>query len=200
HAQQSDDRIQDAVESFGQADSPLRVLLASDMASEGLNLHKECHLLVHYDVPWSFIRIQQRNGRIDRYGQVHTPAIHALALADQDATSEVRVVTSLLTKEHEANKALGDAGVLMDLGRTQYSDTLEEKVVMEALAAGSQVEDVARTPQAAMADWFLAAAYGEEPVAPTAVSTPTAPRTLVFPDEDDFLAELLESQPEHTRR
>lgn len=200
HAQQSDDRIQDTVESFGQADSPLRVLLASDMASEGLNLHKECHLLVHYDVPWSFIRIQQRNGRIDRYGQVHTPAIHALALADQDTTSEVRVVTSLLTKEHEANKALGDAGVLMELGRTQYSDTLEEKVVMEALAAGSQVEDVARTPEAAMADWFLAAAYGDEPVSPTAESAPTAPRALVFPDEDDFLAELLESQPEHTRR
>ena len=52
------------VKGFGRASSPIRVLLASDMASEGLNLHQACHQLVHYDLPWSFSRIQQRNGRL----------------------------------------------------------------------------------------------------------------------------------------
>lgn len=157
HAQLSDDVTQEVVESFGQETSPIRVLLASDMASEGLNLHKQCHLLIHYDVPWSFIRLQQRNGRIDRYGQVHVPRIHALALADPELPSEVRVVTSLLTKEHEANRALGDAGVLMDLEETEYNGGLEEKVVMRALMEGRTIEDVSSTPAEAATNWFVAA-------------------------------------------
>ena len=68
------------VEQFGLELSPIRVLVASDMASEGINLHRQCHNLIHFDLPWSLIRLQQRNGRIDRYGQPHTPSIYALAL------------------------------------------------------------------------------------------------------------------------
>lgn len=202
HAQESDDKIQAMVESFGQTRAPMRVLLASDMASEGLNLHKECHLLVHYDVPWSFIRIQQRNGRIDRYGQLQTPTIHALALTDEEHTSEVRVVTSLLTKEHEANEALGDAGVLMNLEQTEYNGELEEKVVMRALAEGQQVDDVTRTPEQALDDWFLAAAYGESTTtdADADPPVPTAPPALLFPDDDDFLTALVESLPSDAQR
>ena len=61
--------IQEVLESFGSNDGEVRVLLASDMASEGINLHHHCSRLVHFDVPWSFIRLEQRNGRIDRHGQ-----------------------------------------------------------------------------------------------------------------------------------
>lgn len=209
HAQLSDDTIQDTVESFGQKDSPIRVLLASDMASEGLNLHKQCHLLIHYDVPWSFIRLQQRNGRIDRYGQMQVPRIHALALSHDDLPSEVRVVTSLLTKEHEANRALGDAGVLMDLDTTEYDGGLEERTVMRALAKGDSIDDVSVTPGQAVTNWFVAATTavatvddetkvdeGDQPVAePGAPASFTplivdAPR--LFPDDDDFLASVLD--------
>lgn len=64
--------------------------------------------------PWNFIRIQQRNGRIDRYGQLVEPQITALALTSDDPqiASDLRVVTKLLQKEHAANLALGDAGLL----------------------------------------------------------------------------------------
>jgi hypothetical protein len=43
---------------------PLRILLCSDVASEGLNLHYFCHRLVHFDLPWSLMVFQQRNGRV----------------------------------------------------------------------------------------------------------------------------------------
>ena len=208
HAQLSDDAIQDTVESFGQEASPIRVLLASDMASEGLNLHKQCHLLVHYDVPWSFIRLQQRNGRIDRYGQMQVPRIHALALSHDELPSEVRVVTSLLTKEHEANRALGDAGVLMDLDATEYDGGLEERTVMRALAKGGSVDDVSVTPAQAVTSWFVAATTAvatvdeasadaddqlvTEPGARAGSTPPIADVPRLFPDDDDFLAAVLD--------
>jgi len=48
---------------------PVRVLLATDAASEGISLQKHCHLLAHAEIPWNPNRLEQRNGRIDRHGQ-----------------------------------------------------------------------------------------------------------------------------------
>ena len=69
HGGLSDEQQMQCVEDFGLADTPVRVLFTGDVASEGVNLHRQCHQLIHYDMPWSLIRIEQRNGRIDRYGQ-----------------------------------------------------------------------------------------------------------------------------------
>ncbi|MFL5796561.1 MAG: DISARM system SNF2-like helicase DrmD [Actinomycetota bacterium] len=49
--------------------SPIRILLATDAASEGIDLQRHCHRLVHYEIPWNPNRLEQRNGRIDRHGQ-----------------------------------------------------------------------------------------------------------------------------------
>jgi SNF2 family DNA or RNA helicase len=69
----SDIDQQEIVERFGQEHDSLRVLLCSDVVSEGLNLHYFCHRLVHFDLPWSPMVFQQRNGRVDRFGQDQTP-------------------------------------------------------------------------------------------------------------------------------
>lgn len=53
----------------GPAESPVRILLATDAASEGLDLQNHCSRLIHYEIPWNPNRMEQRNGRIDRYGQ-----------------------------------------------------------------------------------------------------------------------------------
>ena len=50
-------------------DYPVRVLLATDAASEGISLQRHCHLLAHAEIPWNPNRLEQRNGRIDRHGQ-----------------------------------------------------------------------------------------------------------------------------------
>ncbi len=49
--------------------SPVRILLATDAASEGLDLQNFCSRLIHYEIPWSPTKMEQRNGRVDRHGQ-----------------------------------------------------------------------------------------------------------------------------------
>ncbi len=56
----------------------VRVLLVTDAASEGLNLQRHCHRMVHVELPWNPNRLEQRNGRIDRYGQTRPPQIRYL--------------------------------------------------------------------------------------------------------------------------
>lgn len=49
--------------------SPVRILLATDAASEGLDFQNFCSRLIHYEIPWNPNRLEQRNGRVDRHGQ-----------------------------------------------------------------------------------------------------------------------------------
>ena len=124
HGGLPDEKQMAVVETFQRATTPLRVLITGDVASEGVNLHKQCHHLVHVDIPWSLIRIEQRNGRIDRYRQLYPPRIVALALTttDEKFSGDVRVLTRLLAKEHAAHTALGDAASLLrlhDVGREE---------------------------------------------------------------------------------
>ena len=49
--------------------SPVRILLATDAASEGIDLQNHCARLIHYEIPWNPSRLEQRNGRVDRHGQ-----------------------------------------------------------------------------------------------------------------------------------
>ncbi len=48
---------------------PMRILVATDAASEGINLQDHCHTLLHWEIPWNPNRLEQRNGRVDRHGQ-----------------------------------------------------------------------------------------------------------------------------------
>jgi superfamily II DNA or RNA helicase len=133
------------VDQFGLELSPIRVLIASDMASEGINLHKQCHALVHFDLPWSLIRLQQRNGRIDRYGQLRRPNIYALALApdDEELASDITIITRLVGKEEAAHKALGSADALMHL----HDVAAEETAVRQVLMGQKTLDEVAPDPR-----------------------------------------------------
>ncbi|MGA2329816.1 MAG: DISARM system SNF2-like helicase DrmD [Bryobacteraceae bacterium] len=69
-AQDTEDRERvKAAFQFDPKDSPVRILLATDAASEGIDLQRHCHRLIHYEIPWNPNRLEQRNGRIDRHGQ-----------------------------------------------------------------------------------------------------------------------------------
>lgn len=66
-----------------------RVLLATDAASEGLNLQQRCRLVIHLEVPWTPTRIEQRVGRVDRIGQARV--VHQVHLLARDTVEETRV-------------------------------------------------------------------------------------------------------------
>jgi superfamily II DNA or RNA helicase len=135
HGGMADVKQMDVIEEFGLAEAPVRLLLTGDMASEGVNLHRACHHLVHFDLPWSLITIEQRNGRIDRYGQEYAPDIRALVLAPEhpECTGDVRILTRLLEREHAAHKAFGDSGSLLGV----HTAELEEEAVMKKLRDGA---------------------------------------------------------------
>lgn len=143
HGGLTDVEQQEIVESFKQQSSPIRVLVTGDVASEGVNLHLQCHELIHYDIPWSLIRIEQRNGRIDRYGQTHPPRITTLLLNPSTAAfaGDLRVLQRLVEKEHEAHKALGDSASLMG----KYDVKAEEEAIREVLAGEQSLDDVVRS-------------------------------------------------------
>lgn len=140
HGSLEDTTQMDIVQSFGSADSPIRVLLASDAAAEGINLHHHCHQLIHFDLPWSLITLVQRNGRIDRYGQTLTPHIHTLFTvpADEDLRGDLRVLERLVEKEEQVQKNLGDAAWLMNL----HDPELEEQAVAAAVQGDAQPTQV----------------------------------------------------------
>jgi superfamily II DNA or RNA helicase len=71
------------------------ILLATDAASEGLNLHHRCRVVIHYELPWNPSRLEQRVGRVDRLGQ--TRRVHELALVAAH-TAERLVVAPLVTR------------------------------------------------------------------------------------------------------
>lgn len=143
HGGLSDVEQQAIVDSFKQQGSPLRVLVTGDVASEGVNLHQQCHELIHYDIPWSLIRIEQRNGRIDRYGQMQHPQITTLLLQpDHERFSgDIRVLTQLMKKEHEAHRALGDSASLMG----KHSVEAEERAILDVLRGSKDLDDVVST-------------------------------------------------------
>jgi ERCC4-related helicase len=130
HGGLSDTRQQEIIEQFALTDAPVRVLVTGDVASEGVNMHRQCHHLVHYDLPWSLIRIEQRNGRIDRYGQVHQPQFAALILTSQTegAKDDTTVAEKLLRREETAHSQLGTAeGVTRQFAAKKEEDRLGDQ-------------------------------------------------------------------------
>jgi superfamily II DNA or RNA helicase len=91
-----------AAERFAEADGI--ILVSTDSLAEGLNLHQRCFHLIHLDLPYNPNRLEQRNGRIDRYGQRNDPEIRYLFLA---GTFEERLLLRLIAKYENARSCLG---------------------------------------------------------------------------------------------
>ena len=143
HGGMKDRDIMLTVESFGKASSKIRILIASDVASEGINLHYCSHRMFHFDMPWSLIVFQQRNGRIDRYGQAQTPEIYTMVTSVDGKGDDSNVLNHLIEREKNAYANIGDPGQILEL----FDEDKEQRVVqhtIEELWSGSdRTADVA---------------------------------------------------------
>lgn len=129
------DKVQmEYVDEFARAGSDVRLLLTGDGASEGVNLHRQCHHLIHWDLPWSLIRVEQRNGRIDRYGQTEPPEFRAMILEStvEGALDDTDIAEKVLAREEKVHTVLG----AVEAATKENDGDREETRVMEALLKG----------------------------------------------------------------
>ena len=142
------------------------LLLATDAAAEGLNLHQRCRVVVNYELPWNPARLEQRIGRVDRIGQRRT--VHALTLTARD-TAEDLVLRTLSRRLSRVVATLGTddrLGAFLDDARTAG-------IVIGGEAVDDRVADVndERLDIRAAGDLLLAKTAAEQIAARRSVET-----------------------------
>lgn len=189
---QGDTVLMQTVEAFGKQQSPLRLLICSDVASEGINLHHLSHKMVHFDIPWSLMVFQQRNGRIDRYGQKHVPQIRYLLTEanEPQINGDMRVLQVLINKDEQAQKNIGDSSEFTG----KFTQEEEEELVAGYMMKGSN-------NAASLFDELLNSHVGESAehdlfselsnVVSNDIQSLTATDTSLFADEQTYCEKAL---------
>jgi hypothetical protein len=154
--------LQQVVEDFGRDRSPVRLLIASDIASEGLNLHFLCHKLIHFDIPWSLMVFQQRNGRVDRYGQEKQPHIAYFYTQPQHPKirGDLRILELLIQKDEQAALNIGDPSVFAGV----FDAREEEQLTGQAMEQDLAPQQFDAKLKEAAEDDLLAVLFGDSPV------------------------------------
>lgn len=134
------------------SDPNVRVLLATDAASESINLHHGCRHVVHMETVWNPNRYEQRNGRIDRYGQTQRPQVYLLY---NEHSIDERVATVGYAKLEKIAEDLGSVSNVLPIGQrvdvTSFIDRLGDE----------RIADVEKAVEARL-DEAAAASRGEE--------------------------------------
>lgn len=142
--------------------APVRILLTTDAASEGVNLQNHCWQLIHYEIPWNPNRMEQRNGRVDRHGQKNpeVEVFHFVGAgfdstkpgqAPGDLEGDLEFLLRAALKVETIREDLGKVGpVIADqveeamLGRRQRLDTVRAERESEPVRAMLKLERTLR--------------------------------------------------------
>ncbi|MBW8483939.1 DEAD/DEAH box helicase [Actinomadura parmotrematis] len=117
-----------AAETSGDA-AARRVLVATDCLSEGINLQHHFDAVVHYDLAWNPTRHDQREGRVDRYGQ-RRDKIRVITLYGADNGIDGKVLDVLIRKHRQIQKDLGISVSVPDEASASVTDAIVEWVLM----------------------------------------------------------------------
>lgn len=158
HGATPDTHLMKTVEAFATGTSPIRLLIATDVASEGINLHHECHHIIHFDLPWSIITLIQRNGRIDRLGQTESPVLRYLMVeTDQGLLKgDKAIFERLIDKVEEINSLRRSGESVLKLYDSKQE---EEYIANNGILSGNR--DVFDSPAINNTDDFSEADFLE---------------------------------------
>lgn len=142
------DAERDAVKrAFNDPRGPARVLVATDAAGEGLNLQRAARYLLHWDIPWNPARMEQRNGRLDRHGQIRDVYIFHFDSTDD---ASMRFLGKVLRKRSQTreDRVITDEifaeAILTHFEAEEDAESSEgrlERVIGHARAIGADAED-----------------------------------------------------------
>lgn len=104
-------------EAFNDPTNPLRILVGTDTVSEGINLQATCRYVIHQDVPWNPMRMEQRNGRVDRHGQEREVWAYHFTTTEE---GDLEFMSSIVTKVQQARSDLGSVGQVIDRSLEEY--------------------------------------------------------------------------------
>jgi hypothetical protein len=123
----ADEQRKEMIDAMGKSEK--RVLIATDCLSEGINLQEHFTAVLHYDLPWNPNRLEQREGRVDRYGQ---PAdiVYAYLLWGEDNPIDTVVLKVLIKKVRDIQKATGVSIVIGDDNKS-IMDTVLKEVLLD---------------------------------------------------------------------
>ena len=125
-----------------------RVMVATEAAGEGINL-QFCHLMINYDLPWNPNRLEQRMGRIHRYGQRFPVSVFNLVAAD---TREGEIMQVLFEKLEEIKNAMGSDKIFDVISEVVQGKSLSQMLLDATVRARKQSEIISELKDSVAAD------------------------------------------------
>ncbi len=111
--------------------TPRHILVCTDCLSEGVNLQNGFNSVIHYDLPWNPNRVEQRNGRIDRFGQTE-PEVSIFTLFDEENNPVDKIIMKVLyRKQEQIRKNLGIYIPIADNDSSLMENIMEEIIVLD---------------------------------------------------------------------
>jgi len=131
-----------------------RLLFATDAASEGIDLQHSCHIMVNYELPWNPNRLEQRIGRLHRYGQEKEVTVWNFSFED---TRESKVFEMLQDKVESIRGQLGNTADVLGM----LDDINVDSLIMESIrndepasATKEELEELIDERQRTLAEWY----------------------------------------------
>jgi len=131
-----------------------RLLFATDAASEGIDLQHSCHIMANYELPWNPNRLEQRIGRIHRYGQDKEVKVWNFLFDD---TRESEIFEMLQTKVEEIRSQLGNTADVLGI----LDDIDVDSIIMESIendeppsATKAELEELIEERQRTLEEWY----------------------------------------------
>jgi hypothetical protein len=125
---------QQVKDAFNDPQDPVRILVGTDTLAEGISLQLTCRYIIHQDIPWNPMRLEQRNGRLDRHGQRREVFTYHFYSDDEE---DLNFMAFIVDKVKQTRNDLGSVGQVIDsaleqyftggLSRTAFDALVEEK-------------------------------------------------------------------------